>query len=83
MNDQEQRLRKTEIEVATIKSGLISINSKVDINNIAITQVREEIKKNNQIMNKWDGGITLLTKTVFLLCTVIAATIAVANYLSA
>ena len=83
MSDQEQRLRKIEIEVATIKPSLESISSRVQTNNIEITKIKEEIKKNNQIMSKWDGGISLLTKAVFLLCTVIGATIAVANYLAA
>lgn len=82
MNDQEQRLRNTEIEVATIKSSLKSIESKVQLNNTAITEIKENIKESNRIMDKWDGGVTLLTKAVFLLCTVIGATIAVANYLS-
>ncbi len=57
MSDQEQRLRKIEIEVATIKPSLESISSRVQTNNIEITKIKEEIKKNNQIMSKWDGGI--------------------------
>ena len=76
MSDVEMRLRTVEIELARIKQ-VVEQNA-ADIDELTVVS-----DTNKEKLDKWGGGVSLMTKTVAFLCTIIGITIAVAKYLSA
>ena len=77
LSDHEERIRRLEIEMSALTSTINSIDSNIEKNAIKINAIDARGDAISTTMNKWNGGVTLLSKVVLLLCAVLGLTFSI------
>ena len=83
MTANDERLRKAEIEIAKINQHLLSIDSSLKRIDSRTSILFDIIGQNKEQLDKWGGGVALLTKATAMICTIAGTLIVLIKFFGA